>query len=277
MKREDGKMKEEACEKHAAAFQRQSFPLHFSLLYFPSSFFSYLGVLGVLVVRLFSVPLLVIVLASPDLAAAEPPIKTETAESSPPIRVAVLTYASGKTSKCFAAGFLDDVARQTHIKVERQFQSVALDSADLFNFPFVVLTGEGDFTLKEEEVKNLRAYLQRGGFLLASAGCSSPEWTAAFRRALKQVLPDIEAKAVPMEHAMFHTLYDIQPLRSKAAVKEAVEIEGLEVDGRLAVVFSPYGLNDTANAGGNCCCCGGNEVRNAHLINADILAYALTH
>ncbi len=76
---------------------------------------------------------------------------------------------------------------------------------------------------------------------------------------------------------MFHTLYDIQPLRSKAAVKEAVEIEGLEVDGRLAVVFSPYGLNDTANAGGNCCCCGGNEVRNAHLINADILAYALTH
>ncbi len=47
--------------------------------------------------------------------------------------------------------------------------------------------------------------------------------------------------------------------------------------GRLAAVFSPFGLNDTGNAGGGCCCCGGNELKNAKQINANIVAYALIH
>jgi len=51
----------------------------------------------------------------------------------------------------------------------------------------------------------------------------------------------------------------------------------LEADGALRIVFAPLGLNDTSNAGGGCCCCGGNEVRNAKLINANILVYALTN
>ena len=40
-------------------------------------------------------------------------------------------------------------------------------------------------------------------------------------------------------------------------------LEGLEIDGRIVLIYSPEGLNDTANAGGGCCCCGGNEIRNS--------------
>ena len=38
-------------------------------------------------------------------------------------------------------------------------------SPDLFNYPFVYLTGHGNFTLDNEEAANLRAYLSGGGFL----------------------------------------------------------------------------------------------------------------
>lgn len=57
--------------------------------------------------------------------------------------------------------------------------------------------------------------------------------------------------------------------------QRTIRIEGIEIDGRLAVVFSPEGLNDTKNAGEGCCCCGGNEILNAKYVNANILAYAL--
>ena len=87
-----------------------------------------------------------------------------------PIRIATLDYANGKTSRCFSAGFLDDVGRSTKIQIERQFSQVSLDSQDLFEFPFVIMTGEGAFELNDTELENLRTFIRRGGFVLASAG-----------------------------------------------------------------------------------------------------------
>ena len=58
---------------------------------------------------------------------------------------------------------------------------------------------------------------------------------------------------------------------------EKADLEGLTIDGRVVMVYSADGLNDTANAGGNCCCCGGNEVLNARQVNVNLLVYAVTH
>ncbi|MCC7192782.1 MAG: DUF4159 domain-containing protein [Phycisphaeraceae bacterium] len=195
------------------------------------------------------------------------------------IEVGMLSYGNGHGSKCFAAGFLDDVARKTELKVKREFKNVALDSKELFSYPFVVMSGEGDFKLSDKEVEHLRAYIKKGGFILASSGCSSGEWASAFEAAMKQVMPkdyDKKLKALTLDHAVFHTLFDIDNLQTRQATDEKVVIYGIEIEGRLAMIYSPFGLNDTVNAGGNCCCCGGNEIQNARYINADILAYVLT-
>ena len=55
------------------------------------------------------------------------------------------------------------------------------------------------------------------------------------------------------------------------------DLEGLEIDGRIVLVYSQEGLNDTSNAASGCCCCGGDELRYAHRINVNLLTYALTH
>jgi len=194
------------------------------------------------------------------------------------VSVAMLTYgAERKSSICFSDSFLKLTARETEIKVDRSFRRVALDSEELFDHPFAVMTGEGAFEATDAEVANLRRYLTRGGFLLASAGCSNAAWGASMRRTLLRVFPDSgesELKQLPLDHPVFQTIYDITEFQSKQR-ERVVRIFGIEVDGRLCVVFSPEGLNDTANAGGGCCCCGGNEIRNAKYINANILAYAL--
>lgn len=191
-------------------------------------------------------------------------------------RVAVLTYADGKTSKCFAAGFLDTVARHTRIEVAREFSPVTLGQDNLHGHPFTVMTGEGAFTLSSEEKQAMKSYLERGGFLLASAGCSSQEWIDSFRTMMTDLFPGEPLQTLAMDHGVFRTIYTIDKLAGRKADTNG-HLEGVMLGDRLAVVFSPMGLNDTENAGGGCCCCGGNELREAHRINANILAYVLTH
>jgi len=79
-----------------------------------------------------------------------------------------------------------------------------------------------------------------------------------------------------MEHKIFKTVFDVTSVRLKKSQGTA-SLEGLEIDGRIVLIYSPEGLNDTGNAGGGCCCCGGNEVRNSQEINVNVLTYSLTH
>ena len=192
------------------------------------------------------------------------------------VEVAMLTYGTrNKTSVCFSDKFLRDVAYETGVQVDRDFVDVRLRSEDLFDYPFAIMSGEGTFELTAEEVANVRAYVNGGGFLLASAGCSSSAWNVAMRRAMDRIFPDNELVELEVDHPVFQTVWDITEFESKKR-RRTVRVYGIEIEGRLAVVYSPEGLNDTRNAGGSCCCCGGNELRNARYVNANILAYALT-
>jgi len=191
------------------------------------------------------------------------------------IRCANLIYAGTQTSRCFSDEFLSAVQRESAIATERRFKSVKLDSEELFAFPFVVMTGEKEFYLSAKERENLKKYLARGGFLLASAGCSSKEWDRAFRREMRQVLPERKLSKIDKEHALFKTVKTIKELKLSHGGAEPY-LEGVENDGKLVVIYSSQGLNDTAHTVG-CCCCGGNEIVNAMEVNVNILVYALTH
>jgi hypothetical protein len=195
-------------------------------------------------------------------------------ESGSIVQVANLIYDRVKSSVCFSDNFLREAAQSTKVSTSRRFHPTKLASRDVFKFPFVIMTGEGGFTLPEEERKNLADYLKGGGFLLASSGCSSPDWDRAFRSELAKVLPDRPLKALGMDHPVFHTVKDIASIQVKHGTPRP--LEGIEIDGRLAVVYSSDGLNDTAHVTG-CCCCGGNEITNCIDINVNILVYALTH
>jgi hypothetical protein len=191
------------------------------------------------------------------------------------VRCANLIYAGTQTSRCFSDEFLSAVQRESTIATERRFKSVKLDSEELFAFPFVVMTGEKEFYLTTKERENLKKYLTRGGFLLASAGCSSKDWDRSFRREMRQILPERGLKRLGMDHAVFKTVKTITELKLSHGGADPY-LEGLEHDGKTVVIYSSQGLNDTAHTVG-CCCCGGNEIVNSMEMNVNILLYALTH
>src|SRR5262249_8991293 len=147
--------------------------------------------------------------------------------------------------------------------------AVKLASDELFNFPLVIMTGEGAYQLPDQERDNLRRFVERGGMLLASAGCSSQEWDRSFRRGMAKVFPQNPLQPIGMDHPIFHTVYDVKELKAKHGRPRP--LEGVTIGGRLGVIYSQDGLNDTSHAQG-CCCCGGNEITNAIDVNVNILA-----
>lgn len=193
------------------------------------------------------------------------------------VQCANLVYANGKTSTCFANDFLNQIEQDTNVRTVKQFAPVNLESADLFNHPFAVWTGDGNFTLTQSQRDNLKDYLLSGGFIVASASCSSSKWNQSFEAEMKAIFPDRAMKTLDGDHPVFHTVYDITSSKYKSGEVKLPRLDGLEVDGKIVLIWSPDGLNDTAKAGPSCCCCGGNEVKSAKLINVNLLAYALTH
>jgi len=193
-------------------------------------------------------------------------------EAASVVQVANLIYAGTKTSECFADHFLRRAEQDSAISTSRRLHSVKLASDEIYNFPLLIMTGEGEFNLLAEERDNLRRFIERGGFLLASSGCSSTEWNTSFRREMASVFADREMKTIPQEHLIFHTVYDVDALNAKHGKPKP--IEGIHFGTRLGVLYSQDGLNDTSNTQG-CCCCGGNEITNAEQINVNILIYSL--
>lgn len=162
-----------------------------------------------------------------------------------------LIYAGTKTSRCFSDEFLSTVQQKTSIKTERRFKPVKLSSEELFKFPFVIMTGEGDFNLTAKERVNLKKYLENGGFMLASPGCSNKAWATAFQREIKRLFGKASLKDIPMNHAIFKTIYTVKTLKLSHGGNS--KLQGISHNDKMVVVFASDGLNDTSNTEGCCC------------------------
>jgi hypothetical protein len=209
-----------------------------------------------------------------DVAVRVPEPKPSGGEPDGIVQVANLVYAGTKSSQCFSDHFLIQAEKETSISTSRRFHAAKLGADEVFGFPLVIMTGEGEFALTDQERQNLRQYVQGGGFLLASSGCSSREWDRSFRREMARVFPAAAMQPLGLDHPVFHTVYEIKDLQAKHGKPRP--LDGITLGGRLGVLYSQDGLNDTAYTHG-CCCCGGNEITNSAQINVNILAYALTY
>jgi len=82
--------------------------------------------------------------------------------------------------------------------------TIEIGSPEIFNFPFVHLTGHGNIVLSESEAINLKIYLEAGGFLHVDDNYGLDEF---FRREIKKVFPDKELIELPPSHPVFNQEY----------------------------------------------------------------------
>lgn len=84
--------------------------------------------------------------------------------------------------------------------LDPDYATVEAGSADLFNHPFVHMTGHGNVLFNDQEAKNLRTYLISGGFLHIDDNFGMDPYV---RVAMKKVFPELEWIELPFEHDLY--------------------------------------------------------------------------
>ncbi|MBA2115433.1 DUF4159 domain-containing protein [Bremerella alba] len=96
----------------------------------------------------------------------------------------------------------------TSMEVHPESVIVELTDDDLSNYPFLYIVEPGQMNLTEGEVTGLRNYLQSGGFLMVDDFWGEEEWQTFYHN-IKRVFPDREPQELPLEHDIFHLVYDL--------------------------------------------------------------------
>ena len=81
---------------------------------------------------------------------------------------------------------------------------VEVGSPELFDYPFIHMTGHGNVTFSAAEARNLGTYLQNGGFLHISDNYGMDPYV---RREMGKVLPDAEWVEIPFSHPVYHSAF----------------------------------------------------------------------
>ena len=117
--------------------------------------------------------------------------------------------------------FILGVQRLTNIRVADDTVAVSLTDPDLFNYPFLYSVECGHWDLTDDEIKGLREYLKRGGFLFCDDFWGTQEW-AIFQENILKVLPEARITDIPLSHRVFHSYYDIEELVQVPYIRNAL-------------------------------------------------------
>ena len=93
----------------------------------------------------------------------------------------------------------------TNIKKEPAI--VEVGSGDIFNYPFLHMTGHGNVVFNTQEAENLRNYLIAGGFLHIDDNYGMDPFV---RTEIKKVFPETDLVEIPTNHPIFHGKYEFK-------------------------------------------------------------------
>lgn len=106
--------------------------------------------------------------------------------------------------------------------------TVEAGSADIFNYPFIYMTGHGNVTFSDQEATNLRKYLTGGGFLHIDDNYGLDKF---IRPQMKRVFPDLSFVELPPSHLLYH-----QKFKFPGGLPKIHEHDGKRPQG-LALVY----------------------------------------
>jgi hypothetical protein len=87
-----------------------------------------------------------------------------------------------------------------------------LDDPELLKYPIAYLSEPGYWYPSEAEVRGLRDYLHKGGFLIVDDFHFANEW-AVFEAAIRRVLPATTITRLDVSHGIFNNFFKIESLK----------------------------------------------------------------
>jgi hypothetical protein len=109
-------------------------------------------------------------------------------------------------------------------------------TSNLLESPVVYFNGHRapKFTAREKEL--LKQFVAGGGLILAEACCGKADFDEGFRKLAKDLWPKSQLQALPKEHPVWRAHFMVKP-------GDPFALEGVEIGGRTAVIYSPKDLS----------------------------------
>ena len=135
------------------------------------------------------------------------------------------------------------IKRLTTLNIADHERAVAITDPDLFKYPFLYTSEPEQMVLTDQDAAIMREYLARGGFWVMDDFWGSFEMEA-MERQLRKILPAAEIKDIPLDHPIFHVMYDIDKIiqvPSLAYVYNGVTWEQDGFEGECKGVWDEHG------------------------------------
>lgn len=163
-----------------------------------------------------------------------------------------LRYASGNwdADPRMPSNLLNSIVEYTSIRVDPNEHVIEASSELIFDYPFLYLTGNKMLRFSEAERSNLRRFLRNGGFLFVDDCNHDLDGTFAktFESEIRAILdrPSEAMRKLPNNHAIYRSFFEFKdgpPATSHELNGWGDDIvhdylQGIEIDGRLAVLYS---------------------------------------
>ena len=157
-----------------------------------------------------------------------------------PLRIARLKYAGGGdwyAARTALPNLITFCNRQLGTTIDSREATVELASKEVFNYPYIFMTGHGTFLFNDNEADNLRNYLMAGGFLHIDDNYGLDPHV---RPQLKKVYPELDFVELPFNHPVFHQKYEFTNGLPKIHEHDAKPPQafGLLYEGRLVCLYT---------------------------------------
>tara|TARA_R110002111_G_scaffold106025_4_gene164169 strand:- start:2369 stop:3010 length:642 start_codon:yes stop_codon:yes gene_type:complete len=121
--------------------------------------------------------------------------------------------------------------------INENIQTVEAGSTDIFQFPFLHMTGHGNVFFSDDDAENLRNYLISGGFLHIDDNYGMEPYIT---KELKKVFPNNDLVEIPKDHKIFSSAYEFANGLPKIHEHDgkAPQAFGIFYESRLVLLFT---------------------------------------
>lgn len=160
--------------------------------------------------------------------------------ANPALRIALLKYNGGGdwyANPTSLGNLVEFCNKNLGMNIDPEPETVEVGSPELFNYPFIHMTGHGNVVFNDQESQNLRQYLTGGGFLHIDDNYGMDAYV---RTAMKKVFPELNWIELPFNHEIYNQKYSFPNGLPKIHEHDEKPAQGFGLfwEGRLICFYS---------------------------------------
>lgn len=156
------------------------------------------------------------------------------------VKIAKLKYNGGGdwyANKTALPNLIEFCEQELKVPMDDKDYVVEVGSKEIYQYPYIYMTGHGNVVFSDEEAENLRNYLISGGFLHIDDNYGLDQF---IRLEMKKVFPESDFVEIPFDHPIYHQKFKFEDGLPKIHEHDGKPAQGFGIiyEGRVVCFYS---------------------------------------